>query len=233
MQSEKKKKVVLGVIIALALFVIGAGVYCGMMLKNDKKPVTWLAVGDSLTWGEGYYRKCYLDYIEREHSEVTADKKGVPGMYTAQLVSYAGNGFLDVDYNPDIVTVLMGTNDFGLDNPLDQYEIDLENLIKVVKEKYPNSRIIFLTPPYRDYYGERKYILSGMVNHLGNSLYDYINVIKEKAKENGIEVVELTEDECLNKDNLKDSTLDGLHPNDKGNKLLADKVYKEVVTNNK
>lgn len=154
-------------------------------------------------------------------------------MYTAQLVSYAGNGFLDVDYNPDIVTVLMGTNDFGLDNPLDQYEIDLENLIKVVKEKYPNSRIIFLTPPYRDYYGERKYILSGMVNHLGNSLYDYINVIKEKAKENGIEVVELTEDECLNKDNLKDSTLDGLHPNDKGNKLLADKVYKEVVTNNK
>ncbi len=233
MQSEKKKKVVLGVIIALALFVIGAGVYCGMMLKNDKKPVTWLAVGDSLTWGEGYYRKCYLDYIEREHSEVIADKKGVPGMYTAQLVSYAGDGFLDVDYNPDIVTVLMGTNDFGLDNPLDQYEIDLENLIKVVKEKYPNSRIIFLTPPYRDYYGERKYILSGMVNHLGNSLYDYINVIKEKAKENGIEVVELTEDECLNKDNLRDSTLDGLHPNDKGNKLLADKVYKEVVTNNK
>ncbi len=232
MQSEKKKKAVLAVLIALALFVVGAAVYCVNMLKNEKEPVTWLAVGDSLTWGEGYYRKCYLDFIEKKHFEVTADKKGVPGMYTSQLVLYIGDGFLDVDYNPDIVTVLMGTNDFGLDIPLNQYESDLQNLINVVKEKFPDSRIIFLTPPYRDYYGEKKYILSGMVNHLGNSLYDYIDVIKNKSKENGIEVIELTEDECLNKDNLRECTLDGLHPNDKGNKLMADKIYKAVVANN-
>lgn len=230
MQLEKKKKVVLIVMIVLAIFVTGAIIYCCIMLIDaNENRVTWLAVGDSITWGEGDHQKSYIDYIEKEHHEIKADKKGVPGMNTAQLVLYANNGYLDVDYNPDIVTVLMGTNDFGFDIPLSQYENDLENLIKVVKAKFPDSRIIFLTPLYRDHFGERTYILSGMVNNNGNSLYDYSDLIKEKSRENGIEVIELREDEYINKDNLREYTVDGLHPNSKGNRLMADKLYKAVT----
>lgn len=232
MQLEKKKKAVLIVMIALAIFLIGAAIYCCIMLKNNKSRVTWFAVGDSITWGEGDHQKSYIDYIARDHHEIEADKKGVPGMNTAQLVLYANNGYLDIDYEPDIVTVLMGTNDFGFDIPLNQYEKDLENLIKVMKDKFPKSRIIFLTPLYRDHFGERTYILSGMVNNNGNSLYDYSNLIKEKSKENGIEVIELNEDEYINKDNLREYTVDGLHPNSKGNRLMADNLYRAVITNN-
>ena len=233
MELKKKKKVVLIVMIALAVFVIGAAIYCCIILKNNKKTISWLAVGDSITWGEGYYRKCYIDFIVKNHPEVQADKKGIPGMYTSQLVLYANNGFLDTDYSPDIVTVLMGTNDFGCDVPLYQYEGDLENLIDLMKDKFPNSRIIFLTPLYRDYYGEKKYILSRKVNNIGNTLGDYINLIKVKSKEKGIEVIELTEDEYFNKDNIKEYTMDGLHPNTKGNIFLADKLYNAVINSEK
>ena len=229
MELEKKKKVVLIIIIALAVFVIGAAIYCCIILKNNKKTISWLAVGDSITWGEGYYRKCYIDFIAKNHPEVQADKKGVPGMYTSQLVLYGNNGFLDTNYRPDIVTVLIGTNDFGCDIPLNQYEGDLENLIDLMKDKFPNSRIIFLTPPYRDYYGEKKYILSRKVNNIGNTLDDYINLIKVKSKEKGIEVIELTEDEYFNKDNIREYTMDGLHPNTKGNIFLAEKLYNAVI----
>ena len=117
MELKKKKKVVLIVMIALAVFLIGATIYCFTTLKNNKKTISWLAVGDSITWGEGYYRKCYIDFIAKNHPEVEADKKGIPGMYTSQLVLYANNGFLDTDYSPDIVTVLMGTNDCPLKFP--------------------------------------------------------------------------------------------------------------------
>lgn len=232
MQLEKKKKVVRIVMIALAIFVIGATVYCCIILKNSsRKTITWLAAGDSITWGEGDYIKSYIDYIDRKHPEIRIDKRGIPGMYTAELVLYSDSGFFDVDYNPDIVTVLMGTNDFGCNIPLNQYEKDLENLIKIMKERFPKSRIIFLTPLYRDYYGDKVYIMPGMVNYNGNSLYDYINLIKVKSKENGIELIELTEDEYFNKDNLREYTVDGLHPNSKGNRLIADKLYNAIITN--
>lgn len=233
MELKKKKKVVLIVMIALAVFLIGATIYCCITLKNNKKTVSWLAVGDSITWGEGYYRKCYIDFIAKNHPEVEADKKGIPGMYTSQLVLYANNGFLDTDYSPDIVTVLMGTNDFGCDVPLNQYEGDLENLIAIMKAKFPDSRIIFLTPLYRDYFGEKIYILSRKVNNIGNTLDDYINLIKVKSKEKGIEVIELTEDEYFNKDNIREYTMDGLHPNTKGNIFLADKLYNAVINSDK
>ena len=233
MELKKKKKVVLIVMIALAVFLIGATIYCFTTLKNNKKTISWLAVGDSITWGEGYYRKCYIDFIAKNHPEVEADKKGIPGMYTSQLVLYANNGFLDTDYSPDIVTVLMGTNDFGCDVPLNQYEGDLENLIAIMKAKFPDSRIIFLTPLYRDYFGEKIYILSRKVNNIGNTLDDYINLIKVKSKEKGIEVIELTEDEYFNKDNIREYTMDGLHPNTKGNIFLADKLYNAVINSDK
>lgn len=233
MELEKRKIVVTVVMIALAVFVLGAIIYCCTTLKNSKKTITWLAVGDSITWGEGYYRKCYIDFISKNHYEVKADKKGVPGMYTAQLVLYANNGFLDTDYSPDIVTVLMGTNDFGCDVPLSQYMGDLEDLVEIMKTKFPDSRIIFLTPLYRDYFGEKKYILSKKVNNIGYILDDYINMIKAKSKEKGIEVIDLTEDEYFNKDNLKEYTIDGLHPNTKGNIFLADKLYEAIITSEK
>ena len=136
MELEKKKKVVLIVMIALAVFVIGAAIYCCVMLKsNKKKTITWLAAGDSITWGEGDNLNSYIDYIAIKHPEIIIDKRGIPGMNTAELVSYSQIDYFNIDYTPDIVTVLMGTNDFGVDVPLDQYEKDLENLITILKEK--------------------------------------------------------------------------------------------------
>ena len=234
MELEKRKKVVLIVMIALAIFAVGATIYCLIMLNNNKRETTtWLAVGDSITWGEGDHIKSYIDYIAKQHPQIRIDKRGIPGMYTAELVSYSNDQFFNnIDYSPDIITVLMGTNDFGLDVPLNQYANDLESLIKLLQERFPDSRIIFLTPLYRDYYGDKTYIMRGMINHNGNTLYDYINLIKEKSQENGIEVIELNEDEYLNRDNLKEYTVDGLHPNSKGNRLIANKLYNAVIASN-
>ena len=166
--------------------------------------------------------------MAEDHPNIYVVKRAVGGMKTRELTLYSNNGFLITDSNPDTLIVLMGTNDFGMNIPTEEYKNDLYELIDTLKRLYPKSRIVFLTPLYRDYFGERGFILPGMVNENGNSLYEYIDIIKNEASERGINVIELDEKNYFNKDNLEKYTVDGLHPNKKGNEFLAEKLYKAL-----
>ncbi len=230
MERKNKEKVVVISIGILIIFVIGAALFCVISLCSFySNRYVWLGVGDSITYGEGDNGRSYIDYIEKKHNDIDTEKKAVGGMKTAELVLYSNNGFLDIEKEPDLVTVLMGTNDFGMDVTIEEYEHNLDELICTLKGLFPNTKIVLLTPLYRDYFGERTVIIPGTINHNGNTLYEYIDLIKKKGAENGITVVELDEKDYLNENNLREYTVDGLHLNRKGNMLVADKLYDAII----
>nr|MCR4610469.1 SGNH/GDSL hydrolase family protein [Lachnospiraceae bacterium] len=151
------------------------------------------------------------------------------GMRTNELVAYAKNGFIDTDEKPDFITVLMGTNDWGNNRTLAEFEADVSELMDILQSKYPESKIVFLTPLYRDHFGERTFIPSGMVNKNGNHLYEYSDIIKKQAAAHNVAVIELDENTYINADNIREYTADGLHPNTAGNKLIADRLYQPLM----
>ena len=228
--DQGKRRVVSATICIMIIFVVAAAVFCTVTICSFyNNRYVYLAVGDSITFGEGNDGKSYADIIADEHNDVCLEKIALGGLRAKELVVYANNGYLDVDKTPNLVTLFVGTNDYGTEISLDEFENSVDSLISIVKKQFPNSRIVFITPLYRDYFGDRTNIISGMVNKIGISLYEYRDIIKKKASEQGLEIYELTEDEFINKDNLRELTYDGLHPNKKGYKLIADRVYSDLI----
>jgi len=133
----------------------------------------------------------------------------------------------------DIIVVFGGTNDFGHgDAPFGEYGSKdngnfcgtLYNLYKYLEEEFPSAKKVVLTPMHRN--SEKV-----TVNEIGipcHQLVDYVNVIKNTAKEFSFPVLDLFSDEVLDtnkEENNKKYFFDGLHPSDLGHKLLAEKIY--------
>lgn len=216
----------------LSLFVIVASMICVFSLYSFyNNRYKWLAIGDSITYGEGDNGRSYADCIAKSHNNISVEKKAIGGLRTKELVIYAQNGYLETEKKPDLVTVLIGTNDYGTNVNLEEYENDLVALIDTLKGLFPDIKIVLLTPLYRDYFGKRTNIIPSMVNENGNTLYEYAELIKKNAIQRGVDVLELNEEDYINKDNLRELTVDGLHPNQKGYKLIAENVYNELKNN--
>ena len=77
-------------------------------------------------------------------------------------------------YNPQIVVMMLGTNDVGQNRPLDAYKADLETAVKTVLD---NGTVLILTTlsPWQ-----------GKTELIGK----YNDVIREVAKEHGLPLVD-------------------------------------------
>lgn len=227
MHKSYQEKTVIITICVIIVFVIG-GFIITPIIVSDKLSVKWLAIGDSITFGEDDNALSYADYLAEEHSNISLNKISWGGLRIEDLIRLAESGFTNDDDDIDIVTVLIGANDFGFDTPIASFENDIDTYMKILKDNFPDARIIFLTPLYRDYFGNTIPTMGGTINNLGVSLYQYSDVIAAQAQKNDIEVINLTDDDFLSDDNIRIYTSDGLHPNVAGNKMIADKLYKII-----
>ncbi len=203
----------------------------GAVFRRQEQKITWVALGDSITCGCDEERKSYADYLVQEHPEVRCRKKGVIGYCMVDLYRNRERMLKDVvGQEVEIVTVFAGTNDFGTDVPLSEFEADCDAYMKYLKKTFPEAELVFYTPLYRDYFGENKggAMIEGTVNHLGYSLYDYVGCIKKLGEKNQVATVDLSGSGYLNAENLRELTIDGLHPNQKENLRLAE-VFEEKV----
>ena len=123
----------------------------------------------------------------------------------------------------DVVMVAGGTNDFGTDVPLgtpdDKTDISfyggLYVLCRGLKEKYPSSTVVFVTPITRTDFSENKN---------GSSLSHYRKVIKDVALTFGFSVID--GDVC----ELSQYLSDGAHPTPEGHEILGNYIAKELKT---
>ena len=139
----------------------------------------------------------------------------------------------EMDPDADVIVVFGGTNDFGHgDAPIGKFTDRTEYtfygalhvLCNKLIEKYPAAQIVFMTPLHR---------LSedNMINENGQpletNLEGFRNIIIEVARYYSIPVLDLWAISGLQPkvDVIKQTYMrDGLHPNDLGHKMIADKL---------
>ena len=211
-----------------------------MLLKGLK--INFL--GDSITAG-GCASKAenrYVDLIAAKTGAICRNY-GIGGTRIAQQTVKSDCEDYDNDYcsridgmedDADIVVVFGGTNDFGhgdakLGCPNDTapqtFYGALNYLIKRLKEKYPSSKIVFITPMHR--VGENNPKGEGNKLEDGAVLKEYVEIIIETVKMHNIPLLDFYNDLGINPNNDEDNKsyfADGLHPNDKGHSLIADKI---------
>lgn len=144
----------------------------------------------------------------------------------------------EMDPDADLVLVFGGTNDFGHgDAPLgtaadtapDTFYGALSVLMTLLIEKYPGRPIVFLTPLHRQGEAIPKTISSagGFESGSGPILEDYVDAIRTVARRFSLPVLDLWATSGISPQVpviRKRFIPDGLHPNDDGHAILADRI---------
>ncbi|MBR2860766.1 MAG: SGNH/GDSL hydrolase family protein [Clostridia bacterium] len=214
-----------------------------MDLKNLK--INFL--GDSITEGCGAsdFSKGYVNLIHEKYGAVCRNY-GVGGSRIARqqgLDEYLGSNrdyvmrAQEMDLDADLVSVFGGTNDFGHGNvPLGTFEDRdvftfygaLHTLCIYLLTNFTKSQLMIITPFHR--LNEE----NGCMDYNGNlkpDLETYVNAIRKVAEYYSIPVLDLYANSGIqpNVPSIKETYMpDGLHPNDLGYELLADKIAKFI-----
>ena len=201
-------------------------------------------LGDSITEGAGAScrENCFVSVFGRKTGAVVKNF-GIGGTRIARKETPSNNPkydqcFLDrvdqLDPDADAVVVFGGTNDFGhgnakLGTPSDPATEEytfygaMRSLCLRLIRRYPTKPIVFLTPLHRK-------SEDATINEIKipcRPLCDYVAVIREVCAEYSIPVLDLFATAGIQpkiEEQRAAYCPDGLHPNDRGAELLADKI---------
>ena len=137
----------------------------------------------------------------------------------------------------EMILIQHGINDYHagvpIENPEDPYDEAsflgaLRYSVEMLQKINPDARIVLVTPTYT------WYVLTGQtceqMDGGGGVLEDYVNAEIALAEEMGLEIIDLYHD-FLPNDSWEDCgkyTRDGVHPNEAGRKLWAEKIAGEL-----
>ena len=210
-----------------------------MELKGTK--INFL--GDSITEGAGTSSpdRMFTMLIEREYGAI-CQNYGIGGTRIARQKTATDEkwdrDFIsrvpEMDNDADIVVVFGGTNDFGHgDAPLGTmsdrtpytFYGALHVLFTSLINKYPEAKIVMATPLHRC--NEDNLRGDGNKKEDVGTLYRYVAIIREVAEYYSIPVLDLFACSGLQPcvPIIQQKYLpDGLHPNDAGHEILAEKI---------
>ncbi|MBO5287170.1 MAG: hypothetical protein J6B34_03515 [Clostridia bacterium] len=199
-------------------------------------------VGDSITYGAGCDGDTYWEILRDSLGLSSATGMGVGGSCISQTSNYGSNhnplvNRFDTIPEADLISIFMGTNDYGHDTPLgtidDTTDVSFYGALNVIipqlLEKNPDATIVFITPLHRYGYGTNNgtgqpHTYDSVPNGAGHTLEEYANAIVEVCGKYGVHVIDL-----FNLCDLDPSIEltremymeDGLHPNAIGHKYIA------------
>ncbi len=211
-----------------------------MDLKNKRI----LFLGDSITEGHGTTgeEQTFASLLSRRYGAECINC-GISGTRIARQEKPSENPRHDLDFpgrveglnrDADIVCVFGGTNDFGHgDAPLGKmsdrtvftFYGALHVLYQSLIEKYPSSLIFVITPLHR--LGEENPRGNGSKDRDVGTLGEYVSIIRTVAEYYSLPVIDLYAGSGLQPavEVIRERYIpDGLHPNDAGHRVLADKI---------
>ncbi len=201
-------------------------------------------LGDSLTEGsnldkmENYQQYSYPSVLKNILQAEEVYNLGIGG---SSYGRYWDNAFVDryreIPQDVDIIVVMGGTNDgfAASEKELGSFEEkkgktfygDVDELMRGLKENYPEAKIIFATPlpnVLHDYLrNQRNYLLPQSV---------YAKAIKELAAQYQIDVVDLYNSNLLDTHDAEVITHympDGVHANPEGYQILAEHLARNII----
>lgn len=143
----------------------------------------------------------------------------------------------------EVLVIGHGVNDYHAgvpiyneEDPYDAYTFTgaIRSSVEILKEKYPDMRIILMTPTYTWYpYHDLPEMTCEEYDLGGGVLEDYVNAEIELAETLGVEVIDNYHDFYPHEEwsDWERYTNDGLHPNEAGRELIAQRIY-EYLSNN-
>lgn len=212
-----------------------------MELKGKK--INFL--GDSITEGHGTsgVEKCFVSLLKNKLELTESRNYGIGGTRFAVQQTPSAEPRWDLDFcsrvagmapDADVVVVFGGTNDFGhgdapLGNVCDRtpntFYGACHTLMRSLIEKYPEATIVFLTPLHRC--NEDNPCGDGVRTEPSAPLAGYVEIIKEVARWYSLPVLDLFAVSGMQPrvPVIQEMYMpDGLHPNDVGHVILADKI---------
>ena len=211
-----------------------------------------LILGDSLS--DLFRGQNYVDWLKFWNPEINWINYGVRGDYISRILARLqgrrvwGMRRFEGIYNnkPDIVFIFCGHNDSRLTKrskykkikvPVDKFKKDMISLINVLREKYPQVKVVLMTPASSNYEKSQKsWAEKGKRSDLFGKpeiMVKFQEAVKNVAKEKNCELIDLYSSTRKDPRNSELFQPDGVHFNSKGNyfaalqviKTLADKGY--------
>ena len=196
-------------------------------------------LGDSITEGVGTSSvdKSFVSLIEKKLN-CNVRNYGVRGTRIARQKVNSSVVSHDWDFqqrakmldkDADMVFVFGGTNDFGHGNATlgerdsnDPYTFwgAMNNLTKELLSVYEINQLCFILPLHR----------SDEENNKGLTLGDYVNIMKTVLKAKNISFLDFYDNGLPKPPNSENGEYfcDGIHPNDKGHKWMAEQIINKI-----
>lgn len=207
-------------------------------------------LGDSITEGANAtaFDKSYHQVLKKLGDFKEVNAYGIGGTRIARQTvlldgEKAEDNFISrcekMKSGADIVIIFGGTNDYGhgdapfgkvTDNTDETFCGACNVLFTKIRRLYEAAQIIVLLPLQR-LYSDNPRGQDGKKAVETGTLEEYSVALKKIAEKHQLIVCNLRDDELLNpNDEEKDKKYfgDGLHPNDVGHEILADRIYKFI-----
>lgn len=214
-----------------------------MELKGKK--INFL--GDSITegWGTSDPSNVFHQVMKKTYGLAEARNYGVGGSRIAKQIDPSSDPLEEWDFcyraermdkDADIIVVFGGTNDYGhgdapigtfADRSRTTFYGACHQLFSYLMSEYPEAVIVVCTPLHRlneekdngDDNHQKSY-------HYGN-LRRYVDIIREVAEYYAVPVIDLYKNALIQPDvevNRVKYIPDGLHPNDAGHAIMAERI---------
>jgi len=225
---------------------------------DEDSRFTVVAFGTSTTARRPGVEHVYADLLRKELPKygllARVINQGVPADRTTDAVAR-----LDSDvraYDPDVVILLFGLNDSAVDVwrnateprvPLGVYRKNLTNIVRVLKAD--GTMPLLATPQPMHWTAKLKDLYAGPPHNdespydaadplgFNVTLVDYVQVVREIAEKERVTLVDIHQQfmdyDSVEGQNLNDLLLDGMHPNDKGHRIIADAFLTAITVSNK
>jgi lysophospholipase L1-like esterase len=218
-------------------------------IAGATEEVTIVAFGDSTTASRGEL-KVYADILRQELPDrgqsVRVINAGIGGNHSEHARVRFEKDVLS--HQPDIVIIQFGINDAAVDVwkdppasepriPLAEYEQNLRRFINVLAERKVNVILMTpnplrWTPKMRELYGKPPY-LPNDTNGFNIKLMDYAATTREIARTEDVPLIDVYQIfESFGKtasQSVDDLLLDGIHPNERGHRLIADPLIATLM----
>ena len=222
--------------------------------ETNNAECTVVAFGTSTTARRTGVQDVYADLLRKELPQkgvsVRVVNQGVPGNRTTDAVQRFET---DVRaFRPDVVILLFGINDSAVDVwrnatkprvPLETYRTNLTKMVRTLKAD--GASPILVTPQPMCWTEKLKGLYAGPPHHdqspydaadplgFNATLVDYVQVVREVAEQEKTVLVDLHRQfmdyHHVEGQDLSDLLLDGMHPNDKGHRMIADALMPIIL----
>ncbi len=213
--------------ITIITFIFIIIVIWSFSMYRDPKPMSYVALWDSYTIGEGIseserWPNILVSRLKMSKKEVNlVANPSVTGYTTLDLIEHE-LPLID-QYHPDFITLQIGVNDYFRWVTISEFRMRYAYVLEEIRRRAPEARVLILDIP--DYGKTPLGKKTGDPMTIESGLRAYNQAIRELAKPYGIPVIDIFSVSLLVSWDLSLVASDGLHPSAKQYALWVDAIY--------